>query len=57
MLEDGISPEWRARVSREALEALYEAIQEGFVSIRYAANLLDWDVDTVCEAVFGDVVL
>ena len=44
-------------MSKESLEALFEAVREGFVSVRYAAVLLDWTVDDVCEVAFGEVVL
>lgn len=36
---------------------LLEQVRQGLVSARYAARLLDWTVDDVCEAAFGEVVL
>jgi hypothetical protein len=50
-------PARRLPLSKEALEQLFNAILDGSVSIRYAAALLGWTVDDVCEVVFGDIVL
>jgi hypothetical protein len=41
----------------EEIEDLIERVRQGLASIRYAANVLDWTVDDVCEAAFGEVVL
>jgi hypothetical protein len=41
----------------DEIEALIERVREGLASVRYAASVLDWTVDDVCIAAFGEVVL
>lgn len=44
-------------MSRESLESIFEGVRDGLYSIRYAAALLGWTVEDICEAVFGEIVL
>lgn len=44
-------------MTKEEIERVLELVREGLMSVRYAAILLDWTVDDVCEAAFGEVVL
>lgn len=41
----------------EETEKLIKQVRQGFTSVRYAARELNWTVDDVCEAAFGEVVL
>lgn len=41
----------------EEIDVLIERVRQGLVSVRYAAKLLDWTVDEVCEVAFGEVTL
>lgn len=44
-------------MTQEEIERILEAVREGMMSVRYAARLLDWTVDDVCIAAFGEIVL
>jgi hypothetical protein len=44
-------------MTEEEIKLLIEQVREGLASARYAAKLLDWTVDEVCEVAFGEVVL
>jgi predicted HTH domain antitoxin len=41
----------------EAVKELFEAVTQGYVSVRRAAVLLDCTVDDICEVAFGEIVL
>lgn len=44
-------------MTKEEIERIIEMVREGLMSARHAAVLLDWTVDDVCEAAFGEVCL
>ena len=44
-------------MSPEEVEELIERVRQGLASARYAARVLNWTVDEVCEAAFGEVTL
>ena len=41
----------------EEIDELIEQVRQGLASARYAARVLGWTVDDVCEAAFGKVTL
>ena len=39
------------------IEELIERVRQGLTSVRYAAEVLDWTVDEVCLAAFGEITM
>ena len=42
-------------LSPAEVEELIDRVRQGLASVRYAAQVIDWTVDEVCMAAFGEV--